>query len=342
MTSTPAIPETMTAIRIARPGGPEVLEPFIRPVPAPGDGEVLIRVHAAGVNYPDVLQREGRYPPPPGAPAEPGLEVAGEIIALGPGAMRWQVGDRVCALVAGGGYAEYCVAPAANCLPVPKGLSMAEAAALPETFFTVWTNVFDRGRLQAGETFLVHGGAGGIGTTAIQMARALGARVFTTAGSEENCRFCEALGAERAFNYRSEDWVAGLRAILGKRGIDVTLDIIGGDYIQKNITVAAREGRIININYQKGARVEVDFLPVMLKRLTLTGSTLRIRPVAEKAAMAMRLETVIWPLIEKGEIRPVMDSTFPLEQAARAHARIEGPHRGKIVLVTRIGEDRHA
>jgi len=334
MTGTPSIPETMTAIRIARPGGPEVLEPFERPVPQPGEGEVLIRVHAAGVNYPDVLQREGRYPPPPGAPEEPGLEVAGEIVALGPGAMRWKIGDRVCALVAGGGYAEYCAAPAANCLPVPKGLSMEEAAALPETFFTVWTNVFDRGRLKAGDTFLVHGGAGGIGTTAIQMARAMGARVFTTAGSEENCRFCEELGAERAFNYRTEDWVAGLKEILGKRGIDVTLDIIGGDYIQKNITVAAREGRIININYQKGSRVEVDFLPVMLKRLTLTGSTLRIRPVAEKAAIAMSLESVIWPLIEKGEIRPVMDSTFPLEHAAQAHTRIEGPHRGKIVLVT--------
>ncbi len=334
MPHTSPLPETMTAIRITRPGGPEVLEPFTRPVPQPGEGEVLIRVHAAGVNYPDVLQREGRYPPPPGAPEEPGLEVAGEVVATGPGAMRWKVGDRVCALITGGGYAEYCVAPAANCLPVPKGLSMEEAAALPETFFTVWTNVFDRCRLKAGETFLVHGGAGGIGTTAIQMARALGARVFTTAGTEENCRFCEELGAERGFNYRTEDWVAGLKEILGKRGIDVTLDIIGGDYIQKNITVAAREGRIVNINYQKGSRVEVDFLPVMLKRLTLTGSTLRIRPVAEKAAIAMSLESVIWPLIEKGEIRPVMDSTFPLEQADKAHARVEGPHRGKIVLVT--------
>jgi putative PIG3 family NAD(P)H quinone oxidoreductase len=329
-----SVPESMTAIRITRPGGPEVLEPFTRPVPVPGEGEVLIRVHAAGVNYPDVLQRQGRYPPPPGAPEEPGLEVAGEVVATGAAAMRWRPGDRVCALVAGGGYAEYCVAPAANCLPVPAGLSMEEAAALPETFFTVWTNVFDRGRLKAGDTFLVHGGAGGIGTTAIQMARAMGARVFTTAGSDENCRFCEELGAEWAFNYHREDWVAGLKALLGKRGIDVTLDIIGGDYIQKNITVAAREGRIININYQKGAKVEVDFLPVMLKRLTLTGSTLRIRPVAEKAAIAMSLESVIWPLIEKGEIRPVLDSTFPLRQAAAAHARIEGPHRGKIVLVT--------
>jgi len=329
------IPETMKAIAIARPGGPEVLRLVERPVPVPGRGEVLIRVAAAGVNYPDVLQREGRYPPPKGAPEEPGLEVAGTVVATGPEAFRWKVGDKVCALVAGGGYAEYCVAPAACCLPVPKGLSMVEAAAMPETFFTVWTNVFERGGLKSGRTFLVHGGAGGIGTTAIQMARALGARVFTTAGSDGNCRFCEELGAERAVNYRTEDFEEVLRGILGKAGVDVILDSIGGDYVQKHIRLAARDGRIVNINYMHGSKVEVDLMPVMLKRLWLTGSTLRIRPVAEKGAIAMSLESVIWPLVEKGEIRPVIDSVFELPEAARAHERVCGPHRGKIVL--RVG-----
>ena len=333
MTDTVTVPTQMTAIRITRPGGPEVLEPFTRPVPEPGEGEVLIRVHAAGVNYPDVLQRQGRYPPPKGAPEEPGLEVAGEIVALGPNAARWQVGDAVCALVSGGGYAEYCVAPAETCLPVPKGLSMVEAAALPETFFTVWTNVFDRCRLQPGEVFLVHGGAGGIGTTAIQMARVMGARIFTTAGSDENCRFCEELGAERAINYRTEDFEEVLTDILGKNGVDVVLDIIGGEYVQKHIRLANREGRICNINYQNGARIELDLLPVMLKRLTLTGSTLRIRPVQDKARIASALEKHIWPHIAEGEIRPVIDSTYPLTEAAEAHRRIEGPHRGKVVLL---------
>ncbi len=333
MTDAATVPTQMTAIRITRPGGPEVLEPFVRPVPIPGPGEVLIKVHAAGINYPDVLQRQGHYPPPKGAPEEPGLEVAGEIVSLGSGVERWQIGDSVCALVAGGGYAEYCIAPAENCLPMPKGLSMIEGAALPETFFTVWTNVFDRCRLQPGEVFLVHGGAGGIGTTAIQMARVMGARIFTTAGSDTNCRFCEELGAERAINYRNEDFEEVLNDILGKNGIDVVLDIIGGDYVQKHIRLANREGRICNINYQNGARVELDLLPVMLKRLTITGSTLRIRPVQEKAAIARALEKHIWPYIEEGEIRPVIDSTFPLERAAEAHRRIEGTHRGKIVLV---------
>ena len=327
------IPESMTAIRIARPGGPEALRPAQVPTPRPGRGQVLIKVAAAGVNYPDVLQRRGLYPPPKGAPDIPGLEVAGTVVAAGPGARRWREGDEVCALVPGGGYARYCAAPAANCLPVPKGLSMREAACLPETFFTVWTNVFERGGLKAGQTFLVHGGAGGIGTAAIQMARALGARVFATAGSEENCRLCEELGAERAINYRKEDFAEVLRHVLGKAGVDVILDSIGGDYIGRNIAIAARDGRIVNINYMKGSRVEVDFLPVMLKRLTLTGSTLRARPVAEKAAIAWSLESVIWPRIEAGDIRAVMDSTFPLTEAARAHARIEGPHRGKIALL---------
>ena len=327
------IPESMTAIRIARPGGPEALRPAQVPTPRPGRGQVLIKVAAAGVNYPDVLQRRGLYPPPKGAPDIPGLEVAGTVVAAGPGARRWREGDEVCALVPGGGYAQYCAASAANCLPVPRGLSMREAACLPETFFTVWTNVFERGGLKAGQTFLVHGGAGGIGTAAIQMARALGARVFATAGSEENCRLCEELGAERAINYRKEDFAEVLRHVLGKTGVDVILDSIGGDYIGKNIAIAARDGRIVNINYMKGSRVEVDFLPVMLKRLTLTGSTLRARPVAEKAAIAWSLESVIWPRIEAGDIRAVMDSTFPLAEAARAHARIEGPHQGKIALL---------
>jgi len=327
-----AIPETMLTIAITEPGGPEVLMPVEKPVPQPGDEEVLIRVHAAGVNYPDVMQRKGLYPPPKGAPAEPGLEVAGEIVALGPNAQGWEVGDNVCALISGGGYAEYCAAPAANCLPVPQGLSMVEAAALPETFFTVWTNVIERGGLKAGQSFLVHGGTSGIGTTAIQVARALGARVFTTAGSAEKCAMCEKLGAERAINYRKEDFVEVLREILGKQGVDVILDMVGGDYIQRNINIAARDGRIVNIAYLKGSKVLVDFLPVMLKRLTLTGSTLRIRPVAEKAAIARLLEAKVWPLIEAGEIRPVIDSTFPLEKAAEAHRRMEEAHIGKVVL----------
>ena len=335
LASMSSVPETMTAIRIASPGGPEVLEAAELPVPVPGEGQVLIEVAAAGVNFPDTLQREGKYPPPKGASEIPGLEVAGTVIATGPGAVRWKIGDKVCALVPGGGYAQYCAAAAANCLPVPAALSMTEAACLPETFFTVWTNVFERGGLKKGQTFLVHGGAGGIGTTAIQMARALGARVFATAGSEDHCRLCEQLGAERAINYRKEDFVDVLRGILGKRGVDVILDIIGGDYIQKNIAIAARDGRIVNINYMKGAKAEVDFLPVMLKRLTLTGSTLRARPVAEKAAIAWSLEGVIWPLIEAGDIRVVMDSVFPLRDAAKAHARVEGPHEGKIALQIR-------
>ncbi len=327
-----SLPQSMTAIAISRPGGPQVLTPVERPLPVPGSGEVLIEVAAAGVNYPDILQREGRYPPPKGAPQEPGLEVAGTVVATGPGAQRWRTGDAVCALVPGGGYAQYCVAAAANCLPVPAGLTMVEAASLPETFFTVWTNVVERGRLRAGQSFLVHGGAGGIGTAAIQTASALGAKVFATAGSAAHCQLCERLGAERAVNYRKEDFVQVLKEETGGKGINVILDIIGGDYIRKNIDLAARDGVIVNINYQKGSRAEVDFLPVMLKRLTLTGSTLRARPVAEKAAIAWSLESVIWPHLESGRIRPVIDSTFPLTAAAKAHERLQSPHMGKIVL----------
>ena len=332
-----ALPESMTAIAITRPGGPEVLTPIEKPLPIPGQGEVLIKVAAAGINYPDILQREGRYPPPQGAPREPGLEVAGTVVATGPGAQRWQKGDAVCALVPGGGYAQYCAAPAANCLPVPEGLGMVEAASLPETFFTVWTNVVERGHLKAGQSFLVHGGAGGIGTAAIQIASALGAKVFATAGSQAHCQLCERLGAAHAVNYRKDDFVPVLKEKTGGKGVNLILDIIGGDYIQKNIELAARDGIIVNINYQKGSRVQVDFLPLMLKRLTLTGSTLRARPVAEKAAIAWSLESLIWPHLESGRIRPVIDSTFPLTAAAKAHEKLQSPHMGKIVLTVNHG-----
>ncbi|SLN74272.1 NAD(P)H-quinone oxidoreductase [Oceanibacterium hippocampi] len=329
------LPQEMTAIEISGFGGPEVLRPGRRPVPSPDRGEVLIRVAAAGVNRPDVLQRMGNYAPPPGASDLPGLEVAGEIVAVGEDVTDWAVGQQVCALVAGGGYAEYCIAPAPQCLPVPSGLEMAEAAVLPETFFTVWTNVFDRGRLRKGETFLVHGGASGIGTTAIQLARALGARVFATAGDDEKCRACEGLGAERAINYRSEDYVEIIREASGGRGVDVILDMVGGDYIPRNIALAAPEGRIVFIAFLRGASQEVNFAPVMMKRLTITGSTLRPRSIAEKGAIAISLKASVWPLIEAGSIRPVMDSTFPLAEAAAAHRRIDdSAHVGKIVLVT--------
>ncbi len=324
---------TMTAIAIDSPGGPEVLKPKTLSRPEPKDGEILVKVAAAGVNRPDVLQRQGGYPPPPGAPETPGLEIAGEVVALGPGVSRFKTGDKVCALVAGGGYAEYCVVAEANALPVPKGLTLIEAAALPETFFTVWTNVFERAALKPGEIFLVHGGSSGIGTTAIMLGKALGARVFATAGSDEKCRACEALGAERGIDYRTEDFVAVVLEATGKKGVDVILDMVGGDYIAKNIKAAARDGRIVNIAFLKGSKAEVDFLPVMLKRLTLTGSTLRIRPVAEKAAIARALEKHVWPLIEKGEVKPQVYKTFPLAEAAKAHALMESSaHIGKIVL----------
>jgi putative PIG3 family NAD(P)H quinone oxidoreductase len=324
----------MTAIEIKEPGGPEMLVPALRPRPEPGPGEVLIEVAAAGVNRPDILQRQGGYPPPPGASDIPGLEVAGRVVALGPGASRWQVDDEVCALVAGGGYAEYCAAPAQQCLPVPGDLDLVAAATLPETFFTVWTNVFERGRLQSGETFLVHGGSSGIGTTAIQLAAAFGARVFATAGSAAKCAACERLGAERAINYREEDFVAAIDQATGGRGVDVILDMVGGDYIQKNIKLLAPDGRLVNIAFLKGSKAEVNLLPVMVKRLTLTGSTLRPRSVAEKGAIARALEEKVWPLLAAGRVRPVIEGRFPLTRAADAHRLMESSaHIGKIVLV---------
>ncbi len=330
---TATIPATMTAIEIAEPGGPDVLRAAERPTPEPGLGEVLVKVAAAGVNRPDVLQRKGGYPPPPGASDIPGLEIAGAVVALGPGAGRWRIGDRLCGLVTGGGYAEFCAVPAVQCLPVPADYDMVKAAALPETFFTVWTNVFQRGRLEGGERFLVHGGSSGIGTTAIQLANARGARVFATAGSAEKCAACERLGAERAINYRDEDFVAVVKELTGGDGVDVILDMVGGDYIARNVAALCTEGRLVYIAFLGGSKVELDFLPMMLKRATITGSTLRPRGVEEKGAIAGELEREVWPLLDSGRIGPVIDSTFPLAQAADAHRRIEAAeHIGKIVL----------
>jgi NADPH2:quinone reductase len=330
------LPTTMTAIEISRPGPPEVLQPVDRPVPRPGPGEVLIEVAAAGVNRPDVLQRLGQYPPPPGAPDIPGLEVAGRIVAVGHGVTEWQVGDRVTALVAGGGYAEYAVAPAPQCLPVPRGLTLVEAAALPEACFTVWTNVFERGRLAPGETVLVHGGASGIGTTAIQLAVAFGARVVATAGTAEKCAACERLGARRAINYRTEDFVAVVRELTDGRGVDVVLDLVGGPYLGRNLEALAVDGRLVVIGLLGGHRAELSLVPILRRRLTLTGSTLRPRSVAEKAAIARALKAQVWPLIEAGQLRPVIFSTFPLPEAAAAHRMMEeDTHIGKLVLLTR-------
>jgi putative PIG3 family NAD(P)H quinone oxidoreductase len=331
---TDAPPEAMRAVEIAEPGGPEVLKPTARPVPSPAAGEILVRVQAAGVNRPDVMQRQGNYPVPKGVTDIPGLEIAGTVASLGQGVEGWAVGDAVCALVAGGGYAEYCVAPAPQCLPVPKGLSMVEAAALPETFFTVWDNVFTRGRLKAGETLLVHGGSSGIGTTAIQLARALGARVFATAGSAEKCAACERLGAERAINYRDEDFVEVVKEATQGHGADVTLDMVGGDYIERNLRAAAVDGRIVQIAFLKTSKVEIDLMRLMMRRLTLTGSTLRAQSTEAKARMARAIEEKVWPLVADGKLKPVIDSTFALTDAAAAHARIDDPeHIGKIVLV---------
>ncbi|HEY7687911.1 MAG TPA: NAD(P)H-quinone oxidoreductase [Dongiaceae bacterium] len=328
------LPRDMTAIEIVKPGAPEALQPGRRPVPSPGPGEVLIEVAAAGVNRPDVLQRQGGYPPPPGASDIPGLEVAGRIVAVGPEAGPWQAGDPVCALVAGGGYAEYCAAPAPQCLPVPGKLNLTQAAALPETFFTVWTNVFDRGRLKAGETFLVHGGSSGIGTTAIQLAHAFGARVIATAGSAEKCDSCRKLGADIAVNYREEDFAAKVTEATGGRGADVILDMVGGDYILRNLKCLAMEGRLVQIAFLKGSTADINLLPLMLKRQTITGSTLRPRSVAEKGVIAQALREKVWPLLEAGKIAPVIHATFPLAQAAEAHRLMESSaHVGKIVLV---------
>ena len=327
------LPDTMTAIEIPEPGGPEVLVPATRPVPAPADGEVLVKVHAAGVNRPDVAQRTGAYPPPPGASDIPGLEIAGEIVAVGPGADPWSVGDQVCALVAGGGYAEYCVAPAPQCLPVPKGYSMVEAAALPETFFTVWTNVFDRGRLAEGETMLVHGGSSGIGTTAIQLGVAFGATVFATAGSAEKCQACADLGAALAINYREEDFVEAVKTATDSRGVDVLLDMVGADYFARNLDCLAVEGRLVQIAVMTGIKAEINLGRLMRSRLTVTGSTLRPRSVAQKAEIAVSLKEKVWPLLEAGSVKPILFKTFPMAQAAEAHALMESSaHIGKIML----------
>ncbi|MGO4871739.1 MAG: NAD(P)H-quinone oxidoreductase [Roseiarcus sp.] len=327
------LPETMRAILAVGPGGPEVLELQTRPRPIPGAGEILIKVAAAGVNRPDVLQRQGRYQPPPGASDVLGLEVAGEVAALGRGASRHALGAPVTALVPGGGYAEYCVAHESNALPIPAGLSLVEAAAIPETFFTVWTNVFERGALKAGETLLVHGGSSGIGTTAIQLAKAFGARVVTTAGSEGKVKECLALGADRAVNYRMEDFVAATRAATDGKGADVVLDMVGGDYVARNYAAAAVDGRIVQIAFLRGQKVEIDLHVVMAKRLTHTGSTLRPRSAAEKAMIADALHARVWPLLEQGRCKPIVDSLFPLAEAAEAHRRMESSaHVGKIVL----------
>jgi len=328
----PDIPPTMQAVRITAPGGPEVLRVVEEPVPAPGPGEVLIKVAAAGLNQADILQREGRYPPPPGAPDIPGLEVAGRIVALGEGVTQWRQGDAVCALLSGGGYAQYAVTEAGCLLPVPDELKLHEAAALPEALFTVQANVMERAALRKGETFLVHGGAGGIGHIAVQMARERGARVFATAGTPQNIALCEKLGAELAINYRETDFEQELAGHLGKRGIDVVLDHIGGEYVQKHIRLAARNGRIVNIAYMKGAKVELDMLPVLLKWLTLTASTLRIRSAEEKRRLRDAILKQWWPKVCAGRIRPVIGAIFPLRDVRQAHRHLAGPHQGKIVL----------
>ncbi len=333
----PDLPATMTAVEIAEPGGPEVLKPVTIPVPRPGEGQVLIAVAAAGVNRPDILQRIGAYAPPPDASPLPGLEVAGTIVALGPGAegAGWSVGDTVCALTPGGGYAEYCLTHATHCLPIPKPLSLPEAAALPETFFTVWTNVFDRGRLAEGESFLVHGGSSGIGTTAIQLAKAFGAKVFTTAGTAEKCAACEALGADKAINYRDEDYVPFVRELTDGKGVDVVLDMVGGDYLARDIDAMAVDGRHVSIAVLGGAKATFNIQVMMVKRLTLTGSTLRPRSVPDKAAIASSLREKVWPLLDSGSVKPVMHACFPLADARQAHEMLEdGAHVGKIVLIT--------
>jgi NADPH2:quinone reductase len=323
----------MRAILIVRPGGPEVLQLYEAPRPPLRAGEILVKVEAAGVNRPDVFQRQGAYPPPPGAPDIPGLEIAGEVVAHGPGAARHELGARVAALVAGGGYAEYCAVHESNALPIPAGLSAIEAAAVPETFFTVWTNVFERGALKAGETLLVHGGSSGIGTTAIQLAKAFGAHVVATVGSDEKAKACVRLGADLAINYNAEDFVEATRAATEGRGANVILDMVGGDYVPRNHAAAAIDGRIVQIATLRGAKVEIDLRALMAKRLTQTGSTLRPRSVAEKAAIADALHAKVWPLLAEGRCKPVIDSVFPLASAAKAHERIEhAAHIGKIVL----------
>ena len=324
-------PATMTAIAISRPGGPEVLVAEQRPVPQPGPGEILVKVAAAGVNRPDISQREGRYPPPPGASDLPGLEIAGEVVALGDGVTAWKLGDQVCALSHGGGYAQYCAVHESHALPVPKGLSLAEAAALPETFFTVWVNVFDMAGLKAGEWLLIHGGSSGIGTTAIMLAKAFGAKVIVTAGSDEKCDACLKLGADAAINYKTTDFVPAVKEITGGHGADVILDMVGGPYVERNHQCAAMDGRVTQIAMMQGSKVDLRFMSK--RRIRHMGSTLRPRTVPQKAAIASALREKVWPLIEAGQIRPVMDSTFALADVAKAHERLEtSQHIGKVVL----------
>jgi putative PIG3 family NAD(P)H quinone oxidoreductase len=323
----------MIAIAIREPGPPDVLVPIERPIPTLAAGEVLIKVAAAGVNRPDVMQRQGIYPPPPGASDIPGLEVAGEIVRAADDVTAWRAGEHVCALVSGGGYAAYCSAPAPQCLPIPAGLDTVQAAAVPETFFTVWTNVFERGRLVAGESILVHGGSSGIGTTAIQLARAFGARVFVTAGSAEKCAACQSLGAELAINYRTTDFVAAVREATGGRGVNVVLDMVGGEYLQRNIDCLAMDGRLVQIGQLGGWKAQINMVPVLQRRLWITGSTLRARSIAEKAAIARAVHQSVWPLLEAGTVRVLVHATFPLAQAAEAHRMMESSaHIGKLVL----------
>lgn len=315
-------------------GGPaDVMKPAEGPMPQPQAGEVVVEVHYAGVNRPDVLQRSGSYPPPPGASPVLGLEVAGRVSAAAPDVTQWKVGDLVCALTPGGGYAEYCAVPAPHCLSIPKGLSLKEAAALPENFYTVWTNVFDRGRLKAGETFLVHGGSSGIGLTAIQLAKAFGATVYTTVGNKDKAEFCRKMGADAAINYREQDFVAEVSQLTNKKGVDLILDMVGGPYIEKNFKSLALEGRLVQIAFLQESKVALDFLPIMIKRITFTGSTLRPRTVAQKAAIAQDLLKHVWPLLESGKVKPVIHATFPLKDAKLAHALMESSkHIGKIML----------
>ena len=328
-----SIPTRMTAIAIRAPGAPDMLVPEERAVPSPGAGEVLVKIAAAGVNRPDVMQRQGHYPPPPGAPDIPGLELAGEVVALGPDVKRWKIGDKICALVPGGGYAEYWVTHESTALPVIPQLTMVEAAAIPETFFTVWHNVFERGALKAGETMLCHGGSSGIGTTAIMLAKSFGARVIVTAGSKEKCDACLKLGADVAINYNTEDFVAETKKATGGKGAELIIDMVAGEYIQKNYEAARVDGRIVQIAFQGPPKAMVDFRPLLVKRLWHTGSGLRPRPVAEKAAIARGVETNVWPLIAAGKVKPVIFKTFPLREAAAAHALMESSaHIGKIVL----------
>ncbi|MCZ8150953.1 MAG: NAD(P)H-quinone oxidoreductase [Rhodobacteraceae bacterium] len=320
----------MRAVEITEPGGPEVLKPCTRPVPVPGHGQIVIRVAYAGVNRPDALQRAGSYAPPANASPLPGLEASGTVVEIGPGVTRWSIGDKVCALLPGGGYAEYVTTPEAHALPIPEGLSLKEAACLPETCFTVWSNVVMRGGLKAGERFLVHGGSSGIGTTAIQIAKALGARVFTTAGSDDKCAACEALGAEKALNYRNGDFVAMMH---DEGGAHLILDMVGGSYLPRNVKALATEGRLVQIAFLQGPKVELNFAEVMMRRLTITGSTLRPQSDLAKARIAAEVEAHVWPMIAAGKLRPVMDSEYPLNDAAAAHARMESSgHVGKIVL----------